>query len=216
MPRPLPVEVVASTGGDPDAVRDHILDAAYRVIARDGLAAATTRAVAEEAGIGAGTLYNYFDDRLQLLARSIFRRVSIVAGPLRDLHAFAGKDTVAANLRQFARRAGRILDELVPLFSAAFSDADLLVALRHEMSSAAAGGPSPGVPIERYLLAERELGRVSPEADCHAAASLIVSLCHDRAFHRHFSGATGRLPPFTREIDFIARAVAAREPARTS
>ena len=71
MPRPLPPHVVARAGGsETEAVRDHILDAALRVIVTQGLAAASTRAVAAEAGIGAGTVYNYFDNRLQLLAHA--------------------------------------------------------------------------------------------------------------------------------------------------
>src|SRR6266545_1056509 len=190
MPRPLPAHVMAATAGHHDAVRDHILDAAHRVIASHGLAAASTRAIAEEAGIGAGTLYNYVDNRLQLLARSIFRRAHSLSQPLADLPSHAGHGTVAGNLRHFARRVATILDELVPLFAAAFSDT--------------------------YLLAERELGRVAPDADCHAAAALVVSLCHDRAFHRYFRGEPGKPKPLTREIDLIAHAVTAPQPSRPS
>jgi len=204
---------MASTAGVHDAVRDHILDAAHRVIASHGLAAASTRAIAEEAGIGAGTLYNYLDNRLQLLARSILRRAHTLSQPLADLPSHAGKDTVAGNLRDFARRVAAILDELVPLFAAAFSDTDLLDALRHELRTGAlSAGPFAPHPIERYLLAERELGRIAPDADCHAAAALVVSLCHDRAFHRYFRGETGEPTPVTDEIDLITHAVTAPQP----
>jgi AcrR family transcriptional regulator len=217
MPRPLPAQVVAFTGGHHDAVRDHILDAAHRVIARHGLAAASTRAIAAEAGIGAGTLYNYLDNRLQLLARSILRRARILSRPLADLPSRAGRGTVAGNLRDFARQVTTILEELVPLFAAAFSDTDLLAALRHELSTGAhAGGPFAGAPVERYLLAERELGRIAPDADCHAAAALVVSACHDRAFQRYFRGETGKPKPLTREIDLIAHAVTAPQPSHPS
>jgi AcrR family transcriptional regulator len=208
---------MASTAGHHDAVRNHILDAAHRVIASHGLAAASTRAIAAEAGIGAGTLYNYLDDRLQLLARSILRRAQILSRPLADLPSHAGNGTVAGNLRQFARQVATILEELVPLFAAAFADTDLLDALRKEISTGAhAGGPFAGHPVERYLLAERELGRVARDADCHAAAVLVVSLCHDRAFHRYFRGETGKPKPLTREIDLIAHAVTAPPPSRPS
>jgi AcrR family transcriptional regulator len=210
MPRPLPARVVAATAGHHDAVRDHILDAAHRVIARHGLAAASTRAIAAEAGIGAGTLYNYLDNRLQLLARSILRRAHLLSQPLADLPSRAGSGTVAGNLRDFAHQVTTVLDQLVPLFAAAFSDADLLHALRHEISTGAhAAGTSAAGPVERYLLAERELGRIAPDADCSAAAALVVSLCHDRAFHRFFRGETGDPKPLGREIDLIAHAVTA-------
>jgi AcrR family transcriptional regulator len=215
MPRPLPAQVVAFTGGHHDAVRDHILDAAHRVIARHGLAAASTRAIAAEAGVGAGTLYNYLDNRLQLLARSILRRAHILSQPLADLPSRAGSGTVAGHLRDFARQLATILDELVPLFAAAFSDTDLLDALRQEIGTGAhAAGTFAAHPVERYLLAERELGRIAPDADCHAAATLVMSLCHDRAFHRYFRGETGKPKPLGREIDLIAHAVTAPAPSR--
>src|SRR3990172_2015437 len=122
MPRPLGARVLASTGGDIDAVRNHILDAAHRVISEHGLAAASTRLIATEAGIGAGTVYNYFDNRLQLLARAILRRARILAEPIADLPSRAGADSVADNLQYFALVGATILDELVPLIAAAFSD----------------------------------------------------------------------------------------------
>lgn len=50
MPRPLPAHVLTSTGGDSEAVRNHILDAAHRVVVSRRLAAASTRAIANEAG----------------------------------------------------------------------------------------------------------------------------------------------------------------------
>ena len=215
MPRPLPAHVVASTAGHHDAVRDHILDAAHRVIARHGLAAASTRAIAEEAGVATGTLYTYVDNRLQLIARSIFRRARILSEPLADLPSNAGDDTVSGNLRRFARRVATVLDQLVPLFAAAFSDADLLDALRRELSASVhADGPFAVHAVERYLLAERDLGRVARDADCHAAAAMVVSLCHDQAFHRYFRGETGEPEPLTREIDLIAHAVTAPRPSR--
>src|SRR5262245_40347855 len=211
MPRPLPEHVVAFTGGSHDAVRDLILDAALRVIERDGLAAAYTRAIAEEAGLAAGTLYNYFDNRRQLLVRALFRRMHVASAPLGDIPSHAGKDTVAGNLREFARLVGDILEQLVPLFAAAFSDAGLLVALRQELQVVRGppAGPFAPHPVETYLLAERDLGRIAPDADCRAAAALFVSLCHDRAFHRLFSGHASPPRPLDAELDLIAHALSA-------
>lgn len=208
MPRPLSAPVLEATGGDVEAIRDHILDAAHRVVSTHGLAAASTRAIAAEAGVAAGTIYNYFEDRLELLARSMLRRAHVLARPLADLPSRAGTGTVAGNLRHNARLATGILDELVPLIGAAFSDTGLLGALRRQM---AAADPSTGPAhlVERYLLAERELGRISPDADCRAAASAIVGVCHDRAFHRYLSGQTGPPKPPSKEIDLIVRALTA-------
>lgn len=210
MPRPLPTEVLAATGGDIDSVRDHILDAALRAINGHGLAGASTRVIAAEAGVAAGTLYNYFDDRLQLLARAILRRAHVLSRPVADLAASAGEGTVAGNLHEVARHAVSVLDELVPLIGAAFSDTDLLAALRREMAVAPASA-DPAHGLERYLLAEQEIGRIASEADCSAAASTIVGVCHDRAFHRFLRGARAEPEGVTREIDFVVRALTATE-----
>jgi AcrR family transcriptional regulator len=207
MPRPLAPDVMASTAGEPDAVRDHILDAAHRVITDHGLAAASTRAIAEEAGIGAGTLYNYFEDRRQLVAEVMLRRARVLSEPLSTLPAQAGNGTVAENLRRFAEQIGDILEQVVPLFAAAFSDTELLGALHRAMAAEAWSARAfSDHPIQGYLLAEQELGRIAPDADCRTATALILSLCHERAFLGHFVGATTR-KPITTEIDFIARAI---------
>jgi TetR/AcrR family transcriptional regulator, fatty acid metabolism regulator protein len=49
------------------ARRTQILDAATRVFARTGFTRATIRAVAQEAGVADGTIYNYFANKTDLL-----------------------------------------------------------------------------------------------------------------------------------------------------
>src|SRR5690349_11014182 len=43
-----------------------ILEAAERVFGRDGFEAAKMADIAREAGVAAGTLYNYFDSKVQI------------------------------------------------------------------------------------------------------------------------------------------------------
>jgi AcrR family transcriptional regulator len=56
---------------DWDARRDEILSATWRVIARDGLARATIRAIAREAGCSPGILAHYFDDKADILGSAL-------------------------------------------------------------------------------------------------------------------------------------------------
>ena len=210
MPRPLPAHVAEATGGDAGSVRDHILDAAYRVVANRGLAAASTRAVATEAGIASGTLYNYFANRYVLLAHTILRRAVLAAErSVAEPAALPGEGTVAGNLRLFAARAGELLDEMVPLFAAAFSDNELLAALHVELH-AGATEIDPTQAIVQYLLAEQALGRVDAGADCRAAAAIVIGLFHDRAFHRFLAGAQAPSPSLDPELDFVATALTRR------
>ena len=208
MPRQLPPSVAAVTRGDPEQVRRHILEAARRVIDARGLAAASTRAIAREAGVSAGTIYNYFAHHTQLVAASIVHPATTIAGPAADLPARAGQNTVVANLAYFADQAAAVLDQLIPALAATFSDAALLQAVRAELAEVTLFA-DPSLTVLHYLLAERELGRVCADADCGAAAALVVSMCHDEAFSRYLAGATGPPRPRHDELALIVSALTA-------
>lgn len=102
-----------------------ILDAASQVLARDGIDRLTTAAVAERAGVGIGSLYQYFankDDLLVALARRALvafqssiaagfadaapgtRKRSVVVGIMRVFAATEGDDP---NLHLVLRLGGR-------------------------------------------------------------------------------------------------------------
>jgi AcrR family transcriptional regulator len=206
MPRPLSPEVLAATGGDPDAVRELILAAARRVIQAKGLAAASTRAIAEEAGVSGGTLYSYFDGRVDLVAKAIMAYARELIGGVADLTTRAGRATVADNLLLFTRRAARVLGELVPLLAASFSDTELLAAIRTELARAGSVN-DPAAIVELYLVAERSLGNIRPDADCRAAAALVVSMCHADAFARYLHGSRTGSRSRRLEIALIARSL---------
>ncbi|AXE30166.1 TetR/AcrR family transcriptional regulator [Chromobacterium phragmitis] len=69
-----------------------ILEAAARILARDGYAAFNTNRVAEEAGVGIGSLYQYFPNKQALVAA---------------LHRRHGEETLAALDRALADTAGQ-------------------------------------------------------------------------------------------------------------
>lgn len=56
---------------DWDARRDEILSATWRVIARDGIAGTTIRAIAREAKCSRGILAHYFDDKADILGSAL-------------------------------------------------------------------------------------------------------------------------------------------------
>jgi AcrR family transcriptional regulator len=79
---------------DWDARRDEILSATWRVIARDGIARATIRAIAREANCSRGILAHYFDDKADILGsalvmshRRVAARMDAAAESLRGLDA---------------------------------------------------------------------------------------------------------------------------------
>ena len=56
---------------DWEARKDEILQATWRVIARDGLSRTTVRAIAREADCSLGILSHYFDDKMDILASAL-------------------------------------------------------------------------------------------------------------------------------------------------
>jgi AcrR family transcriptional regulator len=57
-----------------EATATALIDAAERVAARDGLANANLQAIAEQAGVAVGTIYNYFEDKDRLFEALFTRR----------------------------------------------------------------------------------------------------------------------------------------------
>lgn len=76
---------------------DYILEAATRVLSADGLASLTTNRVAEVAGVGIGSLYQYFPNKSALVAALIAR----------------AQDRLAADVEALARGDGRSPDALL-------------------------------------------------------------------------------------------------------
>lgn len=56
---------------DHDVRRKQLLDAVWRIIARAGIAGATTREIAREAGVSNGVLAHYFPDKDSLLTAAL-------------------------------------------------------------------------------------------------------------------------------------------------
>jgi AcrR family transcriptional regulator len=80
-----------------------ILEAAAQVLEAGGLAAFTTNAVAERAGVSIGTLYQYFADKQALLRalaeRELKRTLAAVAAALRGDPQASGEQRVRAMIR---------------------------------------------------------------------------------------------------------------------
>jgi AcrR family transcriptional regulator len=82
---------------DWDAKRDEILSATWRVIARDGIARTTIRAIAHEANCSHGILSHYFNDKADILGAALVmshRRVGARMDRLAD--ELAGLDALRA------------------------------------------------------------------------------------------------------------------------
>jgi AcrR family transcriptional regulator len=106
-----------------------LIEATRRILLRDGLAGMTTRQVADEAGVGVGTVYQYFPTREALLAAHEERALTAILdelaaalmaamarvvadGPLGERGAYAlaraGIDALVKNAQAYRFAAGQV------------------------------------------------------------------------------------------------------------
>jgi AcrR family transcriptional regulator len=160
-----------------EATRTKLIEATRSVVAEVGYAHASTRAIAQAAGVAEGTIYRHFPDKASLFFASVLDANSVVVAWVTTLPARAGQGTVESNLADAAVKLAELRDQILPLELAMASDPDLAAQRRRAM---AAAGPSlpPGPPeaVAAYLAAEQQLGRIRADVDPVEAAAVILGL----------------------------------------
>lgn len=168
---------------------ERLLDAAETLMRTVGLASATTKAIAREAGCSEAALYKYFANKEELFVRVLMERTPN-AGPLMAvLQAGPGEQGVEETLAGIARHASLFYADAMPMAASLFADPALLTRHREGVQEIGAG---PHVVLDALagrLRRELDAGRLRPDADPRAAAALLLGACFQRAFFLHFSGA---------------------------
>ncbi|MFD9697527.1 TetR/AcrR family transcriptional regulator [Lentzea sp. NPDC059081] len=154
--------------------RQQLFEAAGRVLVRDGASELTSRAVTTEAGVAKGVLHRYFADFDAFLTELVLDRIAQVrAIGLRDA---AGSGTVAGNLTS-ALTAG---------FDPVALALVVLVIARDELRTRLRAAGTARLPlvgeftavVVDYLKAERDLGRITAEADVDTLAPTLIGAAH--------------------------------------
>ncbi|MFF8450827.1 TetR/AcrR family transcriptional regulator [Streptomyces leeuwenhoekii] len=182
--------------------RERILDAAHELMLTVGLARATTKKIARAAECSEAALYKHFASKEELFIRVLAERLPRLGPLLHALVAEPGHGSLEENLTEIARRAALFYEQSFPIAASLYAETSLK--RRHDDAMRTLG-TGPHLPIEgldAYLRAERDAGRIRPDADTFAAASLLLGACAQRAF-AYDATATG-LPP----VDDFARRVA--------
>jgi AcrR family transcriptional regulator len=160
-----------------EATRARLIEATRSVVGEVGYAHASTRAIAQAAGVAEGTIYRHFPDKASLFFAALLESNAPVVSWVATLPARAGDDTVEANLTDAAIRLASLRDQIMPLELAIAADPELAAQRRQAM---AAAGPSlpPGPPeaVAAYLAAEQRLGRVRGDIDPREAAEVFLGM----------------------------------------
>ena len=152
--------------------RQQLFDAAVRVLIRDGVTGLTSRAVTTEAGVAKGVLHRHFADFDAFLAELVLDRIALIEAQAIALRDVAGTGTVAGNLTR----------ALMTLFEPVMVAIVVLVIARDELrtrlrASGTARFPLVGegtAMIAGYLTAERDRGRIAPNADVATLAPTLI------------------------------------------
>lgn len=157
-----------------DARRREILAAAFQCFSRHGFHATTMQEIAEEAGLSAGALYRYFDGKQSLIE-------ALAEAGRREKREALGALTAEGEPRPLAEVIPEMLRQLrepltdasvrldVRLWGEALDRAELRAVVEGELEALRE-------PIADHLRAERDAGRVRPDADPDAVARAVVAL----------------------------------------
>ena len=168
-------------------VRAQLFDAAERVLLRDGPNALTSRAVTTEAGVAKGVLHRHFADFDAFLAELVEDRIDRLGRQAAVLRGTAGTGTVAGNLTgALTDLLGSVAVAIVALIT--FRD-DLRARLRQAGHAGVPLMTEAAAMIASYLTAERDLGRISADADVDTLAPALLG-----AAHLLFAGRDGTPP----------------------
>lgn len=189
---------VLRDGGDQN-LHDYLIATAARLIGQRGATGLSVRDIAREAQVADGVLYNYFEDKEDLLAQALLAHVGTVMASVSRMPE-PGTGTVPENLRLFIGGGIDVLAQVMPAFAGLLAQPKVLsrfhamvggdqafgvAADRAEADRDPGPGPS-GLPeiLTRYLRAEQRLGRIDEAADIEAATMLIVGAIHGQVLPR--------------------------------
>jgi AcrR family transcriptional regulator len=106
-------------------LREHLIETAARLIDERGSAGLGVRDIAREAQVADGVLYNYFEDKEDLLARALLVHVASVMTSMPPMPP-PGTGTLEENLRLFVDRGLAVLTRVMPAFAGLTSQPKVL------------------------------------------------------------------------------------------
>jgi len=152
--------------------RDRLLEAAARVFAHDGLQGATTRRIAQEAGVNEVTLFRLFQNKERLLAAVLERAAAAQADSLADATLWTGD--LARDLERYAKTFNAMLEENEHLIRTLIGEARRYP--EHARQLIIDAVRSSRERFIAYLEAAASRGAIRPDVDLAAAADAFTGM----------------------------------------
>ncbi|HEY3869095.1 MAG TPA: helix-turn-helix domain-containing protein [Actinocrinis sp.] len=161
-------------------VREALLAAAEAVVSESGAARLSTKEVARRAGVAESSIFYHFGDRAGLLEAVVWQHLP----PVLDLFG-DGPGGHEGGLRENLVALFEALEALflrvVPVMAVLQADGQVREGFIERSRETGIGPHHAIAGTAGFLAAERDAGRIRPDADLRAAAMLLVGGAYQRA-----------------------------------
>jgi AcrR family transcriptional regulator len=166
--------------------RQVLIDAATEVFLKRGFSRATTKEIAQTAGLAEGTIYRHFDDKYALFHEVFLARSGETVEELARFSERAGQGTVRDNLDHLLRLIGRMAEHATSLMASMWADPEVAKRFEAYVRERAPRGLEAGPVgiVAAYIRAEQELGRIRGDVAADQAAAVVAALPFASAIDR--------------------------------
>jgi len=174
--------------------RKQILDAAFVVFSRKGFAAATTHEIASEAGVAVGTIYNYFENKRDILVKLVQDTV-ITAPFLQIIENWHDHDEETFIRSIISNRINFGLDNaetMLILFSEILRDKELCRQVGVEMLT-------PNLKLGRSFIESKVESATSRPIDADIAIRCVIGMIIGFIILRRMEGESSPIDGMDRE-----------------
>jgi AcrR family transcriptional regulator len=165
-----------------NGIREQIVEAAERVIQGRGLAAATTRAIAEEAGCAEGSIYRHFADKHEVFLEVVKRRFPLFLETMASLPDRAGTGSVRRHLEEIALVSLQFYRAILPMVTGIMSNHELMEHQRQHFRQSNSGPMRAVGCVGSYVRLEQRLGRISDRVPPEQVSRTILGSCFFQAY----------------------------------
>jgi len=142
-----------------------------------GFARATTKEIAQTAGLAEGTIYRHFADKYALFHEIFLSLAGDIMAELARFPERAGQGTVRDNLEHLLGLVGPLVDHTASLMASMSADPEVARSFAVYVQQRAPDGLTfgPVAIVAEYIRAEQKLGRIRNDVDASEAAAVVAS-----------------------------------------
>jgi AcrR family transcriptional regulator len=205
---------MSAAGSQKTDTRQVLIDAATEVFVKRGFARATTKEIAQTAGLAEGTIYRHFDDKYALFHEVFLARSGETVEELARFPERAGQGSVRDNLDDLLRLISSMAEHAASLMASMWADPEVARRFNIYVQERAPEGFEAGPVgiVAAYIRAEQELGRIRGDVTAADAAAVVASVpfasAMDRALRDHLPTPGDFSAPRRAAVDILAQGLA--------